>query len=74
MSEKHKIVCRALNYLEHFLVFFSAVSGCVSISEFASLVVVPIFYVSSTVGLKFCAITAGIKKYKSIIKTEKKTW
>ena len=38
MSEKHKNVCRVLNYFEHFLAFVSAVSGCVSVSAFASLV------------------------------------
>ena len=27
---------------------------------------------SSTVGIKICAITAGVKKYKSIIKKKKK--
>ena len=53
-----------MNYFEHFLVFVSAVSGCVSISAFASLVGVPISIASSAVGLKMCAITAGIKKYK----------
>ena len=37
MSEKHKKVCRALNYFEHFLVLISAVSGCVSVSAFANL-------------------------------------
>ena len=53
-----------MNYFEHFLVFVSAVSGCVSISAFASLVGVPISIASSAVGLKMCAIIAGIKKYK----------
>ena len=42
MSEKHKKVCRALNFFEHFFVFISAISGCVSISAFALLVVVPV--------------------------------
>ena len=28
-SEKHKKVCKALNYFEHFLIFISAISGCV---------------------------------------------
>ena len=69
MSEKHKKVCKALNYFQHFLVFISAVGGCVSISAFASLIGgVPIFITSSELGLKICAITAGIKQYKSIIK------
>ena len=58
-----------LNYFEHFLVFVSAVSGCVSISAFASLVGVPkAIIVSSAVGLKIYVIAARIKKYKSITK------
>ena len=42
MSEKHKKVCRALNFFEHFFVFISAISGYVSISAFDLLVVVPV--------------------------------
>ena len=68
MCGKHKKVSRALNYFECFLVFVSAVSGCVSISTFASLVGVPVAIASSAVGIKICAITARIRKYKSIIK------
>ena len=60
MSEKPKKVCRALNYFEHFLVFVSYVSVCVSISAFASLVGVPVGVTSSAVGIKIYAITAGI--------------
>ena len=33
---------------------------------------IPIGITSSATGLKICAITAGIKKYKSIIKRKKK--
>ena len=29
---------------------------------------------SSAIGLKICAITAGIWKYKSIIKKKKQAW
>ena len=47
-----------------FLVFFSAVNGCVLISTFASLGGVLLRIVNSAVGLKICVITAGIKKYK----------
>ena len=72
MSEKHKKVCRALNYFEHFLVFVSELSDCVSISAFASLVGFPVGIASSAVGLKICAITVGIKKFKSIIKEKRK--
>ena len=51
---------------------FLLCTGCVSISSFASLVNIPIGITSSAVGLKICAITAGIKKYKLIIKKKKK--
>ena len=57
MSKKHKTVCITLNYIEHFLNLASAITGCIS---------------SSAAGLKICAIAAGIKKYKSIIKKKKK--
>ena len=43
-----------------------------SISAFASLVSVPVGLTSSAIEIKICAITAGIKKYKSIIKKKKK--
>ena len=65
-------MCRAVNYFEHFLVFVSVVSSCVSISAFASLVGVPVGITSSAVGMKICAITAGIKRYKSIVNKKKK--
>ena len=68
MSEKHMKTCKYLNYVEHLLILASTVAGCIPISAFASFVYVPIGITSSTVGLKICAITAGIKKYKWIIK------
>ena len=67
MSRNHKKVCRALNYFEHFLVLVSARGGCVSISAFVSLLGVPAGIANYAVGLKFFAVNAGIKKYKSII-------
>ena len=72
MSKKHKKDPRILNYIEHSLIAISTITGCVSISAFASLVGIPIGIASSTIGLKICVITAGIKKYKSIIKEKKK--
>ena len=72
MSRKHRKVCTTLNYTEHFLILGSTITGCVSISAFASLVGIPIGITSSAIGLKICAITAGIKTYKSIIKKKKK--
>ena len=50
----------------------SKFTGCVSISAFASLVGILIAITSSTIRLKMCAITTGIKKYKLIIKKKKK--
>ena len=72
MSKKHKKVCTALNYIEHVLVLGSTITGCISISAFVSFVGIPIGITSSAIGLKICAITEAIKKYKSIIKKKKK--
>ena len=54
------------------LVLASTATDCVSIAAFVSLVCVPVGIKGSAVGLKICAITAGIQKYKSIIKEKKK--
>ena len=72
MSKKHKKVCATLNYIEHFILV-SVVTGCISISAFASLFCIPIgikIYVIYY-GLKICAITAEIEKCKVIIKKKK---
>ena len=68
MSEKYKKTCKYLNYVEHLLIIASTVTGCVSISAFASLVCVPVGITSSAIGINIFAFIAGIKKYKSIIK------
>ena len=68
MSEKYKKRCKYLNYVEHLLFLASVVTDCVSHSAFASLVCAHVGLTSSAVETKICAITAGIKKYKSIIK------
>ena len=72
MSKKHKKICTTLYYIEHFLILGSAITVCVFIFPFASLVVIPLGITSSTIGLKICAITGRIKKPKSIIKKKKK--
>ena len=72
MSEKYKSACKYLNYVEHLLSLVSTITSCVSISAFVSLVCVPVAITSSAVGIKICAITAGTRKYKSIIKKKKK--
>ena len=67
MSKKHKSVCSTLSYIEHLFILASAVTGCVSISGFASLMCIATAISSCRV-----AITAGIKGYKPIIKKKKK--
>ena len=66
------MVCATLNCIDHFLVWASTITGCISISDFASLLCIPVGNTSSATGLKICATAAGIKKYKSIIKKKKK--
>ena len=61
-----------VNYIEHFLILASTITGCISISAFASLLGIPVGYTSSAIGLTICAIAAGIKKYKSILKKKGK--
>ena len=51
----------------------SATTGFISVAAFASLLGISIGITSSAIGSKICAINAGIKKYKPIIKKKKKT-
>ena len=74
-NEKNKPTWKCLNYAEILLIPSSTTTACVSIGAFASLVCVPIGITSFAIGIKICAITAGIKKYISIIKTKvDKAW
>ena len=52
MSKKHENVYRVLNYIDHLLIAICTITGCVSISAFASLVGIPIGITSSAIGLK----------------------
>ena len=72
MGKKHKKICTTLNYTEDFVILAYTITECVSISAFASLIGIPVGITSSTIGLKVCAITAGIKKYMSIIRKNNK--
>ena len=75
MSEMHKKTCKYWNYVEHLLILVSTVTSCVSSSAFASLVAIPVGILSSEVGIKICAITAGIKKVGVNYKEkEEETW
>ena len=52
MNKKYKRTYKYLNYVEHLLFLVSAVTSCVSISAFASLVCVAVGNTSSVVGIK----------------------
>ena len=61
--------------MENVLILTSTVTDCVLVSAFASLVGIPIDIASSSVRLKMCITTAGVKKYESVVKKKrKKTW
>ena len=49
------------------LILNSTVTGCVSISAFASLIAVSVVITSSAVVTQICAINPGTKKCKSVI-------
>ena len=71
ISRKHKKICTDLIYIEHFLILASTITGCISISSFASLLAIPIGITSPAIGLKLCN-AAGIENYISIVKKKKK--
>ena len=64
MNNKNKKVCTTLNYLKDFLTlvfFLFTVTGCISISAFASLLNVSTGIMISTIGSNICAIIVRIK-------------
>ena len=73
MRKKHIKVCSFLNNIELILIWASAITGCISISTCTFLLGIPIRIRFSAIGLKFCAIAAGVKNYTSIIK-KKEPW
>ena len=60
MSKK---VFTTLNHIKHFLILGSTITGCISISAFASLVDILIGIMGSAIGLKIWPITVAIIKY-----------
>ena len=64
---------RSIKKFMEFWIILNIYLSTVSISAFTSLVVIAVSIVSSAIGLKLCVITAGIEKYKSIIKKKKKS-
>ena len=69
---KFKLQKSYLIKVEHLFILVSTVTVCVSVSAFASLVCVPVGITSFAVGIKICAMTEGIKKYKAVIMRTKK--
>ena len=62
ISKKQKMICTTLNYIEHFLVVLSTITGYVSISAFASLIGITMQTESSAIKINICTKTPGIKK------------
>ena len=60
-----------LNYIEHYFILASPITGCISISAFPSLLGISLGVKSFAIGLKICTIAVGIEKCKSIIKRKK---
>ena len=66
MRKKHKKLCIGVFCnIEYLLILISAVTGCASISAFASLVGIPIGITISAIRSKICVITALLAKSKS---------
>ena len=74
LSKKHRKFCRVLNYIEHSLILISTTTGCVSISDFASLIGILKGSTSSANGLKICVITAAIKKLSQLLRKKRRAW
>ena len=72
IRKKHKKICTTLYYIEHFLISASAITGCILIFAFTSLIYISTGITSCAVQLNLYAITAVIKSYMSTIKTKKK--
>ena len=52
MNGKYKKTCKYLNYVENLLILALAITGCLSISAFTSLVCVLVCITSSAVRIK----------------------
>ena len=49
-TESKKKVCTTLNYIENFLILDATITGCISISSFASFFGISIGITSSAIG------------------------
>ena len=73
MSEKYKKTCMYMNYVENLLILASAITGCISISAFASLVGVSLGITNFAGRTKICAITAGLKSIDQLSRKRRKS-
>ena len=72
MSRKHGKICATLNYIEYLIILASTVTRCVSISIFLFFSWYSCRYCKLWLGLKNYVITTWTKKYKSMIKKNRK--
>ena len=72
-SRRYKKVFTTLNYIEYFLILASAVTGRISISNFASFLGIPIGIANSAKRFETFAITQEcvIVKYQILSKSKK---
>ena len=68
MSKMHKKICTTLNYIEHFLILVSTITGWVSISAFASLtgILIGIYQFINIIHDEFVSINNMLKEYKEM--------
>ena len=52
ISRKYKMVCTTLHYIGHLLLLASSITGYISVSALASLLVIPIGITNSALGIK----------------------
>ena len=74
MNKKLNNLCTALNYIKHSITLASVVTGCGSMSAFASVVGIPAGIGSSAVGLQNYSVTIGIKSINQKERKKQKTW
>ena len=59
-----------LYYVKHLLILTSMITGCITFSEFASLIGISVGITSSAAAIKICVITAGTKKLSQLSRKE----
>ena len=73
MCKKNKKICTTLNNIEHIFILASRVTGCISISAFASLVGIPLGITSSAAGLKLFAKLQELKSITQWLRKRKRS-